>query len=327
MRLAWHDSGTYDKRVSAWPACGGANGSIRFEVELGHGANAGLVKGITTYLMPIHTRHPAVSWADLIQLGSATAVAHAGGPRIAMRYGRVDVPTAAQCPPEGRLPDAMPPFGDGAPDAASHLRAVFYRMGFNDAEIVALSGAHTLGRAFKERSGTVSYGCVCVRVRGKGGSAQTDLAHAASLTCGLRALLGAASAPPMAPSSRTRTPSRAPTASTAWAWCAPFCGSSIAAAHRIASLTRVHPPSAQPGGQSWTARWLRFDNSYFTPPDDPALLRLPTDEVLATDPSFWPHFLRYGASQAAFFADYAAAHAKLSELGSAFMPAGGITID
>ena len=31
-------------------------------------------------------------------------------------------------------------------------------MGFNDQEIVALSGAHTLGRAFKERSGTVDEG-------------------------------------------------------------------------------------------------------------------------------------------------------------------------
>ena len=31
-------------------------------------------------------------------------------------------------------------------------------MGFNDQEIVALSGAHTLGRAFKERSGTVKEG-------------------------------------------------------------------------------------------------------------------------------------------------------------------------
>lgn len=29
-------------------------------------------------------------------------------------------------------------------------------MGFNDKEIVALSGAHSIGRAHKERSGTVS---------------------------------------------------------------------------------------------------------------------------------------------------------------------------
>jgi L-ascorbate peroxidase len=163
VRLAWHDSGTFDARAGGWPACGGANGSIRFAAELAHGANAGLVKGITVYLTPIAKRHPSVSWADLIQLASATAIAHAGGPAIPMRYGRVDAPSEAQCPPSGRLPDAVAPFGGGAPDAATHLRAVFHRMGFDDGEIVALSGAHTIGRAFKERSGTVPYGCVrCV---------------------------------------------------------------------------------------------------------------------------------------------------------------------
>lgn len=31
----------------------------------------------------------------------------------------------------------------------AHLRNVFYRMGFGDQEIVALSGAHTIGRAHK----------------------------------------------------------------------------------------------------------------------------------------------------------------------------------
>ena len=30
---AWHDSGTFDKNIRAWPACGGANGSIRFDVR------------------------------------------------------------------------------------------------------------------------------------------------------------------------------------------------------------------------------------------------------------------------------------------------------
>ena len=34
-----------------------------------------------------------------------------------------------------------------------NILQVFYRMGLNDQEIVALSGAHTLGRAWKDRSG------------------------------------------------------------------------------------------------------------------------------------------------------------------------------
>ena len=40
IRLAWHDAGTFDASVplSHWPKCGGANGSIRFEEELEHGA-------------------------------------------------------------------------------------------------------------------------------------------------------------------------------------------------------------------------------------------------------------------------------------------------
>jgi hypothetical protein len=45
------------------------------------------------------------------------------------------------------------PYHDGSAAAGDHLRRIFYRMGMNDQEIVALSGAHTLGRARPERSG------------------------------------------------------------------------------------------------------------------------------------------------------------------------------
>lgn len=41
VRLGWHDAGTYDKNVEEWPKRGGANGSLRFEIELKHAANAG----------------------------------------------------------------------------------------------------------------------------------------------------------------------------------------------------------------------------------------------------------------------------------------------
>ena len=68
------------------------------------------------------------------------------GPSIPWSSGRTDSPPEA-CTPDGRLPDAT----QGPP----HLRDVFGRMGFTDRDIVALSGAHALGRCHKDRSGFV----------------------------------------------------------------------------------------------------------------------------------------------------------------------------
>ncbi|XP_073003634.1 probable L-ascorbate peroxidase 6, chloroplastic/mitochondrial isoform X1 [Typha latifolia] len=146
VRLGWHDSGTYDKNIEDWPQRGGANGSLRYEVELKHAANAGLINALKL-IQPIKDKYTDVTYADLFQLASATAIEEAGGPKIPMQYGRVDVTGPEQCPVEGKLPDA------GPPSPAQHLRDVFYRMGLNDKEIVALSGAHTLGRSRPERSG------------------------------------------------------------------------------------------------------------------------------------------------------------------------------
>lgn len=66
------------------------------------------------------------------------------GPKIPYRPGRSDKDIAG-CTPDGRLPDAS--------KTQDHLRDIFYRMGFNDQEIVALSGAHALGRCHTDRSG------------------------------------------------------------------------------------------------------------------------------------------------------------------------------
>ncbi|KAK6132295.1 hypothetical protein DH2020_033995 [Rehmannia glutinosa] len=131
VRLGWHDAGTYNKNIEEWPQRGGANGSLRFEIELKHGANAGLVNALKL-LQPIKDKYSTVTYADLFQLASATAIEEAGGPKIPMKYGRVDVTGPEQCPEEGRLP-------------------VDERLDVQ--EIVALSGAHTLGRSRPDRSG------------------------------------------------------------------------------------------------------------------------------------------------------------------------------
>ncbi|CDY41787.1 BnaC02g13690D [Brassica napus] len=226
VRLGWHDAGT-------------------FEPELKHAANAGLINALKL-IEPIKEKYSNISYADLFQLASATA--EAGGPEIPMKYGRVDVSAPEQCPEEGRLPDA------GPPSPGDHLREVFYRMGLNDQGlIVALSGAHTLGRSRPERSGW--------------GKPETK-------------------------------------------------------------YTKAGP--GEPGGQSWTVKWLKFDNSYFKDikeKRDEDLLVLPTDAALFEDPSFKNYAEKYAEDPAAFFRDYAEAHAKLSNLGAKFDPPEGVIID
>eukprot|EP00190_Bangiopsis_sp_CCMP1999_P007649 CAMPEP_0198725284 /NCGR_PEP_ID=MMETSP1475-20131203/2613_1 /TAXON_ID= ORGANISM="Unidentified sp., Strain CCMP1999" /NCGR_SAMPLE_ID=MMETSP1475 /ASSEMBLY_ACC=CAM_ASM_001111 /LENGTH=254 /DNA_ID=CAMNT_0044487031 /DNA_START=168 /DNA_END=935 /DNA_ORIENTATION=+ len=139
VRLAWHDAGTYHKDMGV----PGPDASIRFVEEKGHGANKGLDWAMDK-LEPLKKKFPDISYADLYQYASVVAIEHAGGPKIPFHLGRKDA-TPDDCTPDGRLPD-----GD---KGVSHLRDIFYRMGFNDEEIVVLSGAHTLGKAHKERSG------------------------------------------------------------------------------------------------------------------------------------------------------------------------------
>jgi L-ascorbate peroxidase len=274
VRLAWHDSGTFDKNVKGeWPAAGGAIGSIRFSPEIEHGANAGL-SGAVKLLEPVKEAFPDVSYADIFQMASARAIALAGGPRIDMKYGRVDASSPDQCSPEGNLPDAEAgesgKYGGAGGTASTedespngHLRKVFYRMGLNDEEIVALSGAHTFGRAYKDRSGL--------------GAEKTKFTDG--------------SAQPRADGSEAKY---------------------------------------TPGGSSWTDKWLIFDNSYFKimpdPMADPELLKLSTDKTLFDDEAFRPFAEKFRDSQDEFFASYAKAHKALSEQGSKFDPAEGISM-
>jgi len=142
VRLAWHASGSYDKESGT----GGSNGATMRYKEGDYGANAGL-KVARDLLEPIKAKYPWISYADLWTLAGVTAIEEMGGPKVPWRPGRSDYDgtNEALLPPDGRLPDASRDH--------KHIRDVFYRMGFNDQEIVALSGAHSMGRCHSDRSG------------------------------------------------------------------------------------------------------------------------------------------------------------------------------
>lgn len=142
LRLAWHSSGTYDVNTKT----GGSNGAtMRFEPESKFGANNGL-KVARDLLEKVHKKHPEISYGDLYTLAGVCAVQECGGPTIPWRPGRQDDPVQTKSVvPDGRLPDAT--------KKSDHIREIFYRMGFNDQEIVALVGGHSLGRCHPDRSG------------------------------------------------------------------------------------------------------------------------------------------------------------------------------
>lgn len=241
VRLAWHSSGSYGKAK-----CDGGSqgGTIRFCPEINHGGNAGLKHAIGC-LAPIKENNPAASWADLIVFAGVVAIKNMGGPDCGFTPGRVDAPTPNASPakdkrftPDDRLPDAA--------QGAQHLRDVFYRMGFNDQEIVALSGAHAIGRCHTDRSGF-------------------------------------------------------------WGpWT--YGESAFSNDYYKVLLEKKWTVKTTHEGQPWMGP-KQFEA------DGGALMMLPTDMVLLDDPSFKKWVQIYAASEGKFFADFAVAFRKLTELG------------
>ncbi|CED85495.1 cytochrome-c peroxidase [Phaffia rhodozyma] len=146
VRLAWHASGNY----SLVEHTGGSNGAgMRFPPESVDPANAGLFHAIN-FLNPVQAKHSWISHSDLWTLAGVTAVETMGGPKIPWTPGRTDYSDEqAASSHRGEVGNRLP---DGA-KGADHIREIFGRMGFTDREIVALSGAHNLGRCHSDRSG------------------------------------------------------------------------------------------------------------------------------------------------------------------------------
>jgi catalase (peroxidase I) len=125
--VQFHDSLPFDTRTKR----GGANGSIRMETS--RGENFGLERAVS-FLRPIQDV-TNMTWGDIVALAGARAVAVTGGPVIDVPMGRV---TADTEDPKGILPSPS--------NTVDELRATFVPRGLSDMDIVALSGAHTLGR-------------------------------------------------------------------------------------------------------------------------------------------------------------------------------------
>lgn len=209
--------------------------------------------------------------ASMCGASIVTAVEHMAGPKIAWRVGRQDSDKPSPLP-NGRLPNA----DMGCPAATnSHIRGdtcdvqrgegssaflicslyltcrtdIFGRMGFEDREIVALSGAHSLGRCHLNASG----------YWGPWTNAETTFSNEY-----FRLL-----------------------------------------------LEEKWTPKSTHEGQPWTGP-LQYENPAGT------LMMLPSDLWLLEDPHFRQYVELYARDEELFFKDFAAAFAKLLELGVHF---------
>lgn len=149
IRLSWHDAGVF----STGALSGGCPNAVMRLTDAGEGtfgANAGLPDVAVGLLKPIADKYVVpgkISNADLWALAANISTEVMGGPAIPTRFGRKDASSSSESVESqvGRLPD-----GDKGVD---HLRAIFHPKGFTDKDIVALSGAHTVGMCHADRSG------------------------------------------------------------------------------------------------------------------------------------------------------------------------------
>lgn len=145
IRLAWHDAGVFN----GVDGCPNAAMRLAGGGEYSFGANAGLPQVAIPLLKQISEKYVPrlISHADLWALAANVAIKVMGGPSIVTHFGRLDAQGLSEGAQSaaGRLPDAD--------KDAQHLRDIFYPKGFTDKDIVALSGAHSVGACHADRSG------------------------------------------------------------------------------------------------------------------------------------------------------------------------------
>lgn len=133
LRLAFHDAGNYNVNTNL----GGANGSLRFELD--REENIPLkpyFEKLDTIKKEIDSIGVNVSYADIIAFAGAVAVYKTGGPKMYLKTGRTDSDSAG-----ARIHFLSSDIN------IKELLEKFSTMGFGAKDLVALSGAHTIGRA------------------------------------------------------------------------------------------------------------------------------------------------------------------------------------
>lgn len=147
LRLLWCSASTYSRHDSL----GGVDGSLRLSPKKDWKANKGLDR-IRSVLTPIKERHPDMSHADLWSLAAVVALESLGGPVVPWVSGRVDVQEDTQ----DDLSESRCPVTDSGSIEADidHIKVLFGRIGgLSYRHIVALFGAHSVGRCHEEVSG------------------------------------------------------------------------------------------------------------------------------------------------------------------------------
>ena len=220
-----------------------------------------------------------------------------------------DVLTDGVAPLAGRLPQALPPYPDGATIPGVHIRNVFYRLGFNNKEIVALCGAHTIGRAFSDRSkctayssgpqGATKYTRPTACPWAKPGSAEAAGGEGTTRSIGMP---GGCSWTrnwqqfdnsyfQVAAGQGDSTDSDSKAALSTLQHMRRTSLTTPAAAAAVEEDEKVMLPKRYEIRNPVSANWAKHGR-------DPELLWLPTDNALQTDPEFRPHFQLYAKDQA-----------------------------
>ncbi|MCB1177408.1 MAG: 2Fe-2S iron-sulfur cluster binding domain-containing protein [Leptospiraceae bacterium] len=136
LRLGFHDACTYNPEIKT----GGFQSISLSEENLDLPINKDLVPTIKklrlSYSEFLETNKIQISLSDYFAHAIAISIERVGGPRIKPGFGRIDS--------NGKITTGLFP---DEKDSIQKLIETFFKMGFTKKELVALSGAHTLGKA------------------------------------------------------------------------------------------------------------------------------------------------------------------------------------